>query len=250
VVDFVAEVLLSGLEERDLWRTFAESRPTVEFHWAIQVSVCHEQRGIADLLLLVDGKEAIVIENKIGAAVREHRKSAIASTDLDVASRQMPVADGNQLRTYGNWLALHCQDPLWPGALVLLTHYSEAPADFSGPAYGDYGVPILCVCRWGAIWRWAKKLGAQTAPDHEAAAQSMAAKLCNEFAQFLEDENMTADYVTFHDLAALEVYVRSADRLEASFEVMRVAVRQVIGELRTREKKDVVYEGEGGLVWD
>ena len=44
--------------------------PSAPLRWHTQIRVRHRQDGIVDLLLLVDGKEAIVIENKIGAVVR------------------------------------------------------------------------------------------------------------------------------------------------------------------------------------
>jgi hypothetical protein len=51
---------------------FAAANPDARFHWKAQTWVSHKQDGIVDLLLLVDGREAPVIENKVGATVRRH----------------------------------------------------------------------------------------------------------------------------------------------------------------------------------
>jgi hypothetical protein len=255
-VKFVADILLAGHEKRQLWLDFANAIPVAQLRWVTQIGVRHRQGGIVDLLLLVDGQEAIVIENKIGAMVRAHKDELAEPTDVEADPKplpSLPVADANQLRTYGNWLAALCKDRPWPGALILLTHYSAAPADFDGPTPGNYGVPLLQVCRWGMIWRWAKVVGAQalandvfnddpkTRPDWKG--------LCHEFAEFLEEENMTSDYMTFHDLAAIEVFVSSANRIERTFQVVREALKPAKNEFGKGNFYALAYDGDLGIVW-
>jgi hypothetical protein len=102
----------------------------MDFRWVTQIRVRYRQGGIADLLLLVGGKEAIVIESKIGAMVSTHEDDLAVSTDSEENAEPLPdvpVANTNQLSTYGDWLAGRCKDRLWPGVLVLITHYSKAP---------------------------------------------------------------------------------------------------------------------------
>jgi len=124
-----------------------------------------------------------------------------------------------------------------------------APADFGGPTPGDYGVPLLQVCRWGMIWRWAKEIGAQVPVDDDSKLRPDWMGLCHEFAEFLEEENMTSDCMTFHDLAAIEMFVGSADRIEKTFLVVREKLKSAKTELGTGNFHSLLYDGSSGIVW-
>jgi hypothetical protein len=248
--EFVADILLAGHEGRQAWLEFLGRFPEAPFRWATQVGVRHHQGGVLDLLLLVDGKEAIIVENKIGAVVREH-KTGLAESDEEVVDLQpvVSVANATQLTTYGKWLASRCANRPWPGALILLTHYSVAPADFGGQSPGDYGVPFLRVCRWSMIWRWAKKIGAPIRNDAVLDARPSWMDLSHELAEFLEDENMTSDCMTLHDLAAVELFVGSAQRVERTFAVVRERLSSVKDGLATGRFNGPNYTSAGGVVW-
>ena len=253
LVTFVADILLAGHEARQPWLDFVGAQPTAPIRWATQVGVRHRQGGIADLLLLVDGKEAIIVENRIGAVVRRHEEDAAEFSSLEAAAGPLldvPVADANQLRTYGKWLASRSTGRRWPGALVLLTHYSAPPADFGGPTPGDYGVPNLQVCRWGMIWRWSKTMGAHAFAGDTAGKLTGWIVLCREFTEFLENENMTSDSMTLHDVATAEVFVSSAQRIERTFAIVREALeptKNALGHNTGRIPPHPTYED--GLVW-
>lgn len=254
--EFVSDVLLQSNFMRDQWLYLINSSPKASFRWETQVRIRHGHNGIIDLLLLVDDKETIVIESKVGAAVGSHGNVHDANnSDADPNSPiDVPVADANQLKTYGGWLAKRCQASAWPGALILLTHQTAPPTDFGGPDNRNYGVPIVQVCRWGTVWRWAKNNGANCQTDDPANSRPMWMELCLELSEFLEEENMTSEYMTLHDIAAVEVFISSATRIERTFSEVRKAINSIKSDfancgLTTGNFRDITYSGDGGVVW-
>ena len=155
---FVGDVLLPEAAQA-AWSDFAMAAPLRNMQWETQVRIAGGN-GIMDMVLSVDGLPAVVVENKVGAVVRAHAApESSGGTEGEGADEDdMPApdtADGNQLRTYGKWLACQCAASRWPGALVLLTHVSPAPADYGS---SDYGVPLLGVCRWRRVRTWAREV--------------------------------------------------------------------------------------------
>ncbi len=121
--DFIADVLLQEAGGAAAWRDFMSSgSPTLS--WKTQHRV---PGGTLDLLLIVDRLPAIVVENKIAAAIGMH---APAGTENQDRPDEVVEERRNQLHTYGGWLAGQVKPPGWPGALVLLTHLSPPPDDF------------------------------------------------------------------------------------------------------------------------
>lgn len=189
---FIADVLLSGAG-RVAWLEIRERLPDARLTWVTQHRI-DGGKGIIDLLLLVEGKPAIVVENKVGAPVRHHANG----DDGEEPDGPLPAPspDGNQLRTYGTWLAAQPRADGWPGALVLLTHSSGPPADYGSTGYG---VPYAGTCRWRKVWSWAR--GAEPALDTDEEPSAMWVGLAHELAGFLEGMGMSADYMTRSDVA-------------------------------------------------
>jgi len=245
---FVGDVLLKNTPGRRAWEQFVECRTALELRWVSQSRVKHQQSGVVDILLLVDGCEALVVENKIGAPVKKHQ-SVVSGKDGDLIDVS-PMADATQLSTYGRWLAGRCDGRAWPGALVLLTHFTSAPPDFGLDTAHRYGVPFTRTCHWHEVWAWARRIGTQENPSPERRSTELWSDLCFEFADFLEEENMAADYMTLHDLAAAEVFVSGVDRIGHTFASVQKVLARAKEELGGRDFYGPAYSGNGGLIWD
>ncbi len=238
-VAFVADVLLKGAAGA-AWLSFMESKPDAGLEWTTQRGVKGGRNaGVVDMLLLVDGRERLVVENKVGAAVREY-----SATPYDEdAEQEVIVADANQLTTYGAWLARRCQGQEWPGALVLLTHRSEPPRDYG---LAGYGVPHAAVCRWREVWRWARDLGAEAG---DPAATSTVPQLASEFAAFLEKQRMGSDHMTQNDIAQAQVFVGAADRITSTFKAIEQRLQDTKAEIGSGNFREVSYQSAGATAW-
>ena len=152
-----------------------------------------------DLLLEVDGRPVLIVENKIAAGFQRH-------TSLDEVK-----VEQHQLASYGLWLRREA-DPTWGGALVLLTHWTPAPDDFLVSAE-TYGAKHRSVARWAELSR---RLG--TLARQAEGLTSAWVQLASEFVSFLKELNMDSELAKSQDFAALQVYVASADRVRNSIE--------------------------------
>lgn len=236
-VAFVAEVLLKGAAGT-AWLSFVAGKPDADLKWVTQRGVREGQNaGIVDLLLLVDGRERLVVETKVGAAVRGHA----AAVDGDDDEPGIAVADASQLTTYGAWLARRCQGHGWPGALVLLTHRSEPPQGYGS---AGYGVPHVGTCRWREVWRWARAAGADG-----SAAPGTWAQLSIEFAAFLEAQRMSADYMTQDDIAQAQVFVATADRVQHTFNAVAERLYGIRWEIGSGRIRGASYDSVGAVAW-
>lgn len=237
---FISDVLLSGAG-RAAWLEFRARLPDAGLRWVTQFRI-EGGKGIIDLLLLVEGRPAIVVENKVGAPVRRHANGDDGEEpDMPLPA---PFPDGNQLRTYGTWLAAQPKADAWPGALVLLTHSSGPPADY-GPT--GYGVQYAGTCRWRQVWSWAR--GTEATLDLNDEAPTTQAVLKQELAGFLEVMGMSADYMTRTDVAQAQVYVAASDRIMQTFAAVEEAVQRCRGELGTGRFYPVTYNSKGALAW-
>lgn len=239
---FIGGVLLRGDPGQAWARWIGKQQP--ELRWDIQRGVVDGSRkGIADLVLLVDGRDALVMENKVAAEVRGHGASVPESAlpaATDVADRE----EYTQLTTYGRWLEAQCVGQPWPGALVFLTHLTQPPADFSTQVYG---VPYVSVCRWHDIWRWAagmaNRLGG-TAADRPAWIQ-----LAAELATFLEELNMTGSGLTTEDAASIGGFIDFKGRADRTFAVVAGHISSAFGELGSSRISAVTSTNSMSCVW-
>lgn len=155
---------------------------------------------LVDLVMEINARPVMVVENKIRAGFQEHRLHPCTSGDR---------ATQNQLATYGKWLSREA-DVTWGGAIVLLTHWTPEPLGFINDA-ASYGSRYRTVVRWAELSRW-------LANESRSAEFSRAdwAKLSSELVGFLKEQNMDSELATGQDWAALQVYVASADRVRNS----------------------------------
>jgi hypothetical protein len=177
------------------WRQFAEPHL---LQWSTQRHVDGDRRGFIDILLEVDGRPAIVIENKVGSGVRQHGRDAEGGLSADL----------NQLSTYGRWLRQN-RHREWPGALILLSHITHPPADFLEPGASHYGVEARSTFSWSKLARWLAVQTTAGPQDPPAVWQTLA----HEFLDFLREHHMTTETVSSTDLAALQIFMPSAQRL-------------------------------------
>ncbi len=200
--DFVARMLRNGAEaKRELgliWTSSSSAR------WSTQRVI---PGGRLDLLLEIDGRAAVVVESKVSAGFQEH-------ADHDTGHSR------NQLETYGEWVG-NSADRRWGGALILLTHWTSPPPDFLYSS-GPYGCRHRGVTRWSELSRWLSAL--IRLPEY---ADGGWALLAGEFVTFLREIDMDSELATGHDLAALQMYLASADRVRNSVQQIWESARTI-----------------------
>jgi hypothetical protein len=251
-IHFISHVLLEHSANIDEWLSFIASIPDASFDWQTQVHVHHVSDGILDVLLRIDGRDVIIIENKIAAPTGSRGADSSLQSVEPILTSTVTADEYNQLHVYGGWLKKRCEGQAWRGALVFLTHFTQPPSDFRESA-GQYGVPTLGVCRWGKIWRWAKSVGGLAKPG--AMERPVWKELCVELAEFLEERNMTSEYMTSHDVAAVEIFVNSGTRIDKTFEKASEAIETAKTGI-IKEGLEIysalqrhVYDGNGAVAW-
>lgn len=208
--------LLAGVLGSDrAWRAaFVKHRHA----WRTQV-VCGG--GFADLVLELDGKPAVVIENKLHSGVRVHSDG------------------GNQLTTYGSWLAQTRSDAL-PSGLILLTHGTDPPEDMMTGS--GYGVETRAVMRWSGLARWLKR--------HAAIRDGAAWRtLAGELHAFLEERAMTNDTITGSDVAAARLFLPGWTRWENTFALLWSGADDVRAGFLSPKTSALSMTREGGMIW-
>jgi hypothetical protein len=184
-----------------------------------------------DLLFEVAGTPLLLVENKIGAGFQQHRVE-----DPDGRKSQ------HQLATYGRWLQ-HATTPDWGGALVLLTHWTPAPIDFVA-SKAVYGCRFRSVLRWADVSRWLSSV-----VRHNAMKDAAWAQLAAELVAFLKDQSMDSEIATSHDLAALQVYVASADRVRNSIEAVWEGARATWRPICQQTEYPLSISTAYGCIW-
>lgn len=167
--EFVSRVLMSDVDADCRDNVLEELRTARRYEWTTQFAIPYAQSTkYPDLVLVLDGRPSVVVENKIGADFTTHEEKHAEDVELV-----------GQLDFYSRWLASQNTR----GVLVLLTHVTEPPVDFS-VAGGDAAV-AHGVCRWRHVYRELKAFGRQRA------ATEPAATLARELAQFLTETEAT-----------------------------------------------------------
>lgn len=200
--DLVARMLRGGADvERELgqiWTLGSSAR------WSTQRAIAG---GRLDLLLEIDGRAAVVVESKVSAGFQEHADHVTGHSR-------------HQLETYGEWLG-NLADHRWGGALILLTHWTSPPPDFLQVS-GSYGCRHRGVTRWSELSRWLSVL--IRLPEHADAGWAL---LAGEFITFLREMDMDSELATGHDLAALQMYLASADRVRNTVQQIWESARPI-----------------------
>ncbi len=209
--------------ETDLAQVWAPGKTP---RWSTQKVIAG---GRLDLLLEIDGQAAVVIESKIAAGFQDHK-------DEDTGHSR------HQLKTYGEWIGKSA-DPRWGGALILLTHWTPAPPNFLH-ARGPYGCRHRGVTRWSDLSRCLSAL--VRLPEHAGTGWAMLAK---DFITFLKEMNMDSELATSQDLAALQIYVASADRVRNTVEQIWEGSRDIWKPICIQKDMPLEVSTSYGCVW-
>ena len=240
---FVADVLLNGVAGSDKWRECFALDPDARFRWDTQTTIRNAgvTEGRLDILLTINGQPRLVLENKVGAIIRPH-------LDVQPETKQGPtptvtLISGNQIQTYGRWLQRQAPSSNWPTCLILLTHFSKAPSDFSPE---NYSVSQVNVCQWRSVWKWAKELSL-----YQCRTTVETSVLVKEFRNFLEEQSMSSEYASFQDIAKAQIYTESAGRMENLFSLLDAAAEKTRKPLEpsVTRTSSMGFHSEYSVIW-
>ena len=223
VTRLLSEAPASGDALHKAWPAGSSAR------WSTQRAI--EGGQILDLLLEIDGQPTLVIENKIAAGFQKH----LIGGENGFRSAQ------HQLATYGKWIhgkSASC----WGGAVVLLTHWTPAPADFTSGK--SYGARYRSTARWSDLARWVDELSRAG-----EAKGSLWLPFADELVQFLREQKMDTELATSRDWAALQLYVASADRVRNSIERIWEDAKDFWRPLCTQTQHVIQVSTEYGCIW-
>ncbi len=190
--------------------------------FATQVSV---PNGVADLVMHVDGRPMLVVENKTWSEFRDH------------GSSERPA---NQMTTYCGWLREASEGA--ECAALLITGTRNAPPGFLG---GDgYAVAARGQVTWATLGRWL--LSRLPAPQERQTWHELAAELVG----FIREKELDSDIFTSADLAALTMAMPAMDRWDATLRSMWSAADDVRKRFLEARHYDFRFQPEAGLYWN
>lgn len=167
-----------------------------------------------DLIVNVGGKPIIVFEAKVGAGLQEHRLADEDTEQLTEQGRQVEFQ--SQLATYSQWIGSQCNGN-WPGAVVLLTHATQAPEGFNDD--GNAGKSIIGSTRtWRDVGTWLTDNLDMTLSETTHCA------LARDFTHFLKGHGLMSDFVSSRDLAATALFIPAYRALNHTFDTVLSAV--------------------------
>jgi len=226
------------------WQEHVKSCSDEPLQWFTRRSI-HFQNLVRypDLMLCSgENRPLLIVENKIGSGIGEHEVSQPNNTP---GSQLAETID--QLATYGRWLSVQCQQHPWLGALAFLTHFTAPPAGFNVGDRSSYGVEWQSVCRWRDVWKWLDR-------SHPSSGGSIMAwqDLAADLAEFLKEQKMNLESVTFYDISAAEIFIKSAAQFEYTFKQARDSLRrQWPGMAWSKMTRGCIqYNSEGGVLRD
>ena len=199
-----------------------------------------------DILLEVDGRPAVIIENKVDSGVRGH--AAMGPTPGSSEGEEAPVViPGSQLATYGRWLAARVRPELWSGALLMIARGTRPPADFREKGENGYGVAYRGYGTWQQVANFLRK---RTAAKVASVDDRPWTALARDFVLFLEEQQMATDTITTTDLALAQAYVDSGGRMKGTFDQAWNSVRDLRRENFTQTAPTPPeYNSEGRVIW-
>ena len=182
--------------------------------------------GIPDLVVYHRDKPTILFENKVAHSVSEN---------VDEAGQIR-----SQLHRYADWLDHQIDDEDAPKQLVFLTHLTSVPADFQSHEVADesryHFIPRISTT-WGRLGR---QLLNVTGAEGE---RSLSHSLASAFYEMLEEENMSNEFPTSTDFAALEVYLAQGGAMENLVQRMWAEIAFVANSSnQSREHYELAYD--------
>jgi hypothetical protein len=168
--------------------------------WTTQKTITHKgSRGFLDICLYADSQIILVIENKIAARFTAHTFS----------DDKQEVQIRPQMEFYDEWLSSNYAD----AALVLLTHFSDAPQGFLEPNHipevtkgatnTKYKCEIRRMCKWTTVYDWLTRWNEFSENSPKAEGRIFLRSLAKEFLRFLEVNNMSTSEMTSDDVRLL-----------------------------------------------
>ena len=154
-----------------------------------------------DIVVSSGDRKLFVIEVKVGAAYQEHEdERENEQTEVDIHT---------QLETYARWMAdERKEEAVWPGAVVLLTAWTEPPADFVCQREDQV---ITNVVRWKQVGQW---LAASFTSQSRGITKNA---LATDLYKFIEEKGLMTKYPSARDLAAAMIFTPSCAAIDAMF---------------------------------
>jgi hypothetical protein len=129
-------------------------------------------------------------------------------------------------------------------ALLLLTHATEPDEEFGlAPCYDGITTGKLY---WPALARHLRLISRE---DSEGDRRTTWKWMASELAQFLKENGMAYETATSSDLAALQLFLPSADRIKETVEQLWNAGRDSVQRLCGGARNLTEYDPETGSVW-
>jgi hypothetical protein len=239
-LEFCTEFLLANMPlsqclARRAW--FDSIEKPENLHWKTQVRVSD---GMAtdkrpDMVLYDNERPIMVVECKVGAGFT-------GGEERDLHGRRYWIG---QLERYDRWLnGLGAPQT----ALVLLTHLSEAPENFSKG--NGFHTPVRAVQRWSALYKLLTERNGSTRWAQGEGLEIYVADFC---ALLMEHELMYED-PSMSDFAAARLFATRGAQTRI-FECMHEArkqIRPLLDRYGKMPKSGAVFEpdGEDGLIID
>ncbi|WP_156898238.1 hypothetical protein [Methylocapsa acidiphila] len=161
-----------------------------------------------DMIVYLDNQPLVLFEVKVNAAFQEHKVEGPEVERLHRADNNEALIQ-SQLKTYSDWMSSQCSGD-WPGAVVLLTHGTQAPDGFEDD--GRERNSVIGVTRtWAHVGGWlASNLNLNRSEMTYCA-------LASDFNLFLEEQGLMTDFMTSRDLAATALFMSSYRALMYTF---------------------------------
>jgi hypothetical protein len=202
-----------------------------------------------DIVLYADDEVPIIaIENKISASIGLPKS----------AMERKPSDRRDQLQRYGCWLKRNVTND-WPGVIVLLSHLTPPPSDFTGGNPNYRARPHAA--RWAevaTVLRTRKLDRRAISPDEMGPSNDAAIchSLGDELLLFLTEQNMAQEFASFEDFAAGVLYLKASARLRYTFKQIYEHVAQYKGIFNYGEKNsysqsdnEIEFESEDNCIY-
>ncbi|HVR58363.1 MAG TPA: PD-(D/E)XK nuclease family protein [Pseudolabrys sp.] len=184
------------------------------------------QSGRIDLVLIVDERPIIAIENKISAPIATYSE------------------DDDQLVTYGRWIRSHKREGT-PSIVCLLTHMTR-PSDGFLHGGANSGGATPHVVRWSTLGRALNTL------RKDESVPLNARMLSEELSLFLGERGMSGEFAGRDEFAAAIVYLRAGDRMSHTFETIYLHLKSLNGQFTANEsihEMSLHFGTKENLIW-
>jgi len=238
---------------QDAWQELVKSSSGDGLQWIAHRSIyVGTSVQYPDFILYAGDEPLVIVENKIASGIGTHEEHQ-STEDNNRIEDDTPLLGSqavdtfDQVASYGRWLSAHCKHA-WPGAIAFLTHFTLPPAGFGMGDRKAYGVEWQRICRWRDVWAWLTRVSYSSSDSSISTWRALAAEL----AEFLAEKSMNAESITFYDISAAEIFIKSAARHEYTFKQIRDSLSPQwpgMGWSATT-RGHILYESKGGILWD